>query len=187
MVTNLLDMARLAAGKTKPRKEWQVLEEVAGAAVQLLGRSLAAHRVAIEPAGRIAVDRIRSPCWSSACSATCSRERREVLAAVARESRHARPCADGFVHVSVATKAPAFRPVARKQVFAMFVRGAPESSVTGAGLGLADQPTIVEAHGGAIHAANRPPVARSHFTLPLGSPPAIVEEAETETWEAPHG
>ena len=38
MVTNLLDMARLAAGKVKPRKEWQLLEEVAGAAVQLLGR-----------------------------------------------------------------------------------------------------------------------------------------------------
>ena len=48
MVTNLLDMARLAAGKVKPRKEWQLLEEVAGAAVQLLGPALAGHRVTID-------------------------------------------------------------------------------------------------------------------------------------------
>jgi two-component system sensor histidine kinase KdpD len=96
--------------------------------------------------------------------------------------------ADGFVDVSVADEGSGF-PVGREdEVFAMFVRGAPESSVTGAGLGLAISRSIVEAHGGTIHARNRDiGGAEVIFTLPLGSPPAIIEEAETEAWEVPHG
>jgi len=186
MVTNLLDMARLTAGKAKPRKEWQVLEEVAGAAVQLLGRSLAGHRVAIDiPAtmpliefDAVLVERVFCNLLENAAKYSPPDSAITVSARVA----------DDFVHVSVTDQGTGFPPGREDEVFAMFVRGAPESSVTGAGLGLAISRSIVEAHGGTIRARNRASGgAEVSFTLPLGSPPAIVEEPETEAWEAPHG
>ena len=186
MVTNLLDMARLAAGKAKPRKEWQVLEEVAGAAAQLLGRALEGHRVAINlpvetpliEFDAVLVERVFCNLLENAAKYSPPGSTITVGARIA----------DGFVDVSVADEGSGF-PVGREdEVFAMFVRGAPESSVTGAGLGLAISRSIVEAHGGTIHARNRDiGGAEVIFTLPLGSPPAIIEEAETEAWEAPHG
>ena len=48
MVSNLLDMARLQAGRVTLRKEWQLIEEVAGAAAQLSRQALAGHRVTID-------------------------------------------------------------------------------------------------------------------------------------------
>jgi two-component system sensor histidine kinase KdpD len=186
MVTNLLDMARLAAGKAKPRKEWQVLEEVAGAAVQLLGRSLAGYRVAIKlPAGMpliefdaVLVERVFCNLLENAAKYSPPGSAITVRARVA----------DGFAHVSVADEGPGFPAGREDEVFAMFARGAQESSVTGAGLGLAISRSIIEAHGGTIRARNRSSGgAEVTFTLPLGSPPAIDEETETEPWATPHG
>ena len=45
LVGNLLDMARLNAGKVILRREWQPLEEVIGASIKLLGNALADHPV----------------------------------------------------------------------------------------------------------------------------------------------
>jgi len=96
--------------------------------------------------------------------------------------------ADGLVHVSVTDEGRGFPEGRQEEVFAMFVRGEPESSAPGAGLGLAICRSIVEAHGGAIRAENLPRGgAQVTFTLPLGSPPEIVEEAEPESWESPRG
>src|SRR5882724_8904338 len=47
LVSNLLDMARLQAGKVALRKEWQPLEEVVGASIKLLGPALADHPVKV--------------------------------------------------------------------------------------------------------------------------------------------
>ena len=186
MVTNLLDMARLTAGKTKPRKEWQVLEEVAGAAVQLLGRALAGHCVTIElPADlpliefdAVLIERVFCNLLENAAKYSPPGTRIAVEANVA----------DGFVHVRVLDKGPGFPRGREEAVFALFVRGEPESSATGAGLGLAISRTIVDAHGGTIRAMNRPHGgAEVAFTLPLGSPPPIVDEPEPESSEASRG
>ena len=37
LVANLLDMAKLQSGKVTLKKEWQSLEEIVGAAINLLG------------------------------------------------------------------------------------------------------------------------------------------------------
>ena len=186
MVTNLLDMARLSAGNTKPRKEWQVLEEVAGAAVQLLGRSLVAHRVTIDlPADlpliefdAVLIERVFCNLLENAAKYSPPGSRIVVEANVV----------DGSIHVHVIDEGTGFPAGREEDVFALFVRGEPESSATGAGLGLAISRSIVEAHDGTIRAMNRPAGgAEVTFTLPLGSPPAIVEEPESESEEALRG
>jgi len=186
MVTNLLDMARLAAGNVKPRKEWQVLEEVAGAAVQLLGRSLAGHRVAIElplaipliEFDAILIERVLCNLIENAAKYSAPGSAITIGARLE----------GGFAHVSVTDEGPGFPEGRQEEVFEMFVRGEPESSAPGAGLGLAISRSIVEAHRGTIHARNQAPRgAQVTFTLPLGTPPEIAEEPETDSWEAQRG
>jgi len=186
MVTNLLDMARLAAGNVKPRKEWQVLEEVAGAAVQLLGRSLAGHRVAIElplaipliEFDAILIERVLCNLLENAAKYSAPGSAITIGARLE----------GGFAHVSVTDEGPGFPEGRQEEVFEMFVRGEPESSAPGAGLGLAISRSIVEAHRGTIHARNQAPRgAQVTFTLPLGTPPEIAEEPETDSWEAQRG
>jgi two-component system, OmpR family, sensor histidine kinase KdpD len=47
LVGNLLDMARLNAGRINLRREWQPLEEVIGSSIKLLGAALAEHPVRV--------------------------------------------------------------------------------------------------------------------------------------------
>ena len=186
MVTNLLDMARLAAGRVKPRKEWQLLEEVAGAAVQLLGRSLAAHRVTIElpdampliEFDAVLIERVFCNLIENAAKYS------EPGTSIGTSAL----LANGFVHVSVTDEGRGFPQDREEEVFATFVRGERESSTPGAGLGLAISRSIVEAHGGTIRAETRPEGgARVTFTLPLGSPPEIAAESEPAVAEDPRG
>ncbi len=185
MVTNLLDMARLQAGKVELRKEWQLLEEVAGAAVQLSGPALAGHRVAIDlpkdmtliEFDAVLIERVFCNLLENAAKYS---PQGSLIAITAR-------VAGDLVHVSIADEGPGFPEGRQEELFAMFTRGAHESSAPGTGLGLAICRSIVEAHGGTIHAENRAGGgAQVTFTLPLGSPPPIEEEPDPAAWEAPH-
>jgi two-component system sensor histidine kinase KdpD len=84
------------------------------------------------------------------------------------------------IEVSVCDHGPGFPPDKQNALFEMFVRGVPESATPGVGLGLAICRAIIDAHGGAIHAANRPEGgACVTFTLPSGTPPTVEEESAT--------
>lgn len=177
MVSNLLDMARLSAGRVTLRKEWQLIEEVAGAAVQLLSHALADHRVTIDlPAtmplvefDAVLVERVFCNLLENA---TKYSPNGSSIAITAR-------AADGLVHISVADEGRGFPSGRHEELFGLFVRGEHESSVSGTGLGLAICRAIVEAHGGTIRAENRPTAgAQVTFTLPLGSPPPIEDEQQ---------
>jgi len=177
MVSNLLDMARLQAGRVTPRKEWQLIEEVAGAAVQLLGPALAGHRVSIDlPADTLLIEFDAVLIERVFCN---------LLENAAKYSPPGSPIAvtarlaDGFAHISVTDGGSGFPSGRHEELFGIFVRGAPESSMPGTGLGLAICRAIIEAHGGTIRADNRPAGgAVVTFTLPLGSPPQIEEEPD---------
>ena len=178
MVTNLLDMARLTSGRLKPRKEWQLMEEVAGAAAQLLRQALSGHRVTIELPDNlpliefdaILIERVFCNLLENAAKFSPPGSTIAITARVA----------NGLVQVSVTDEGYGFPADQHEELFGIFSRAERESSVPGAGLGLAICRAIVEAHGVTIGAENRSGKgAQVTFTIPLGLPPTIDEEPES--------
>ena len=176
MVSNLLDMARLHAGKVTLQKEWLPIEEVIGSSIKLLGRALAEHQVKVSLAkdfplvefDAVLIERVFCNLLENAAKYSPS----GLPIDIDVQNR------DGCVEVTVSDSGPGFAEEKRVAVFEMFVRGDPESSMPGVGLGLAICSAIIEAHSGSITAVNRPQGGASMtFTLPLGNPPTIKEES----------
>ena len=177
LVGNLLDMARLHAGRVKLRKEWQPLEEVIGASIQLLGRTLASHPIRVNLASHIPLlefdavlmERVFCNLLENAAKYAPTGSPIEITGAVQED----------WAQVSVCDLGPGFPAGKQDALFEMFVRGVPESAAPGAGLGLAICRAIIEAHNGSIVAANRPERgACVTFTLPMGAPPKIEMDSE---------
>ncbi|GBG14734.1 two-component system, OmpR family, sensor histidine kinase KdpD [Novimethylophilus kurashikiensis] len=177
LVENLLDMARLHAGQVKLRKEWQPLEEVVGAAIKLLERSLAGHMIktALPPDlpllefDAVLIERVLCNLLENAIKYSPEPGTIEIKAKQV----------DTKVEVAVCDNGTGIPEARREKLFDMFVRGSAESPLPGVGLGLAICRAIVEAHGGEIRADDRPEGGSCFvFTLPVGNPPVIEAEAE---------
>lgn len=175
LVANLLDMARLHAGKVTLRKEWQPVEEVIGSSIKLLARILVRHPVSVQlqkalplvEFDAVLIERVFCNLLENAAKYSPEGQaiRIEALAS------------EGHLQVRVIDRGPGFAGDAGAKLFDMFVRGERESSKPGVGLGLAICRAVIEAHGGRIGAENPPEGgACVSFTLPLGTPPTIVEE-----------
>lgn len=175
MVDKLLDMARLQSGRICLHKEWQSIEEVVGASLQLLGTAMSHHPVRTSGLGdlpliefdAVLLERVFCNLFENA--AKYSPPDTPVLV-------NARAGAE-WVEVQLRSGGAGFPPDRLEQVFELFERGAPEAPVAGMGVGLAICRSIVEAHGGSIRAFN-PPAGGGcvAFTLPLGTPPDIEAE-----------
>ena len=176
MVSNLLDMARLQGqrtadgGQVRLRCEWQPIDEVIGASIQLLGTALQAHPVQVRlPEGlplvhidAVLMERVFGNLLENAAKYG---EPGPIEIDVQRDAREMR--------VNVRNRGQGFPADRLHEVFDVFERGHTESATPGMGLGLSICRAIVEAHGGRIRADNPPGAARVTFTLPLGTPPAL--------------
>ncbi|WP_454743637.1 DUF4118 domain-containing protein [Cupriavidus necator] len=174
LVGKLLDMARLQSGAVKPKRDWQSLEEVLGSARRQLDPMLATHRVSsrlppdlplceFDP---VLIERVLVNLLENAAKYTPPGTE-VVVSAMA---------SDDTLRVAVDDNGPGLPAGREEKLFGKFERGESESAQPGVGLGLAICRAIVEAHGGHIHAERRSEGgARFVFTLPLGTPPAIVE------------
>jgi len=86
--------------------------------------------------------------------------------------------AAGSLVVTVSDKGPGIPKGQEESIFEKFTRGRSESATPGVGLGLAISRAIVDAHHGRIWAQNGPDGgARFTFTLPLGLPPEMPDDA----------
>ncbi|MBT0961514.1 DUF4118 domain-containing protein [Denitromonas iodatirespirans] len=174
MVEKLLDMARLQSGQVCLRKEWQAIDDVIGASIQMLGDALNEHpvKVLLAPAlPLVAMDAVlmeRVFCNLLENAAKYSPPGSGIVVQVRNDA--------GGVVVEVHDGGGGFSPDSLAQVFALFARGNSPSSISGVGLGLAICRSIVAAHGGQIDASNLAEGgACVRFTLPAGGEPPSLE------------
>lgn len=175
LVGNLLDMARLQAGKVEMRKDWRLFEDVIGSAIKLLKPGLLQHPVKVTlPPDMPLVEFDDVLLERVICN---------LLENSAKYSPDGQPIeVRGFVEgdaacIEVRDHGQGFPARPTETFFRMFTRGDPESSTPGVGLGLAICRAIVEAHGGTIKAANHEEGgACITLCLPLGNPPVVEPE-----------
>lgn len=177
IVSNLLDMAKLRAGNIQLDLQWQPVEEVIGSSIKLLGDALQRHPVNVSIApdfpllkfDAVLIERVLCNLFENSVKYASPDSpiflRADILG--------------NFARISVWDQGPGFPPYKLEAVFGLFERGDNESSIQGAGLGLAICRTIIAAHGGEISARNDNGACVS-FTLPLGDPPHIETESENE-------
>jgi two-component system sensor histidine kinase KdpD len=176
LVANLLDMTRLEGGAVVHR-EWVPLEEIVGAALVRLERTLAGHpiRTELDPAlPLVALDPLLAEqllvnLLENAAKYTPPGTPVEVRARVAAN----------HLELEVCDRGPGLPPGTESRVFEKFFRAGPVHA-PGVGLGLAICRAIAHAHGGSIVAENREGGgACFRVTLPLaGTPPDASPDPE---------
>lgn len=174
-VNNLLDMARLQSGRVELNRQWQPLEEVVVSALKTLERAFTEHRIKVlldenlplVNIDSVLMERVVYNLLENTVKYTPPGSSVEIGAHVGSST----------VEVWVDDNGPGLPEGKEEVIFKKFERGQPEGATRGVGLGLAICRAIVEAHGGEIHAENRPKGgARFIFTLPRGNPPQLVVE-----------
>ena len=179
-VNNLLDMARLQSGRVALNRQWQPLEEVVVSALKTLERALAEHRITVSldddlpllNIDSVLMERVIYNLLENTVKYTPPGSSVDIGAAVRERD----------IEVWVDDNGPGLPEGKEEVIFKKFERGQPEGATRGVGLGLAICRAIVEAHGGEIHAENRPRGgARFLFTLPKGNPPRLDAEEIPES------
>lgn len=175
-VNNLLDMARLQAGRVALNRQWQPLDEVVVSALKILERAFSEHRVKVSlnenlpllHIDSVLMERVIYNLLENAIKYTPPGSLIEIGATLG----------ESVVEVSVEDNGPGLPEGKEETIFKKFERGQSEGATRGVGLGLAICRAIVEAHGGEIHAENRPQGgSRFTFSLPRGNPPTLENEA----------
>lgn len=175
-VNNLLDMAKLQSGRVELNRQWQPLEEVVVSALKTLERAFAEHQIKVSLDENLPLVNIDSVLMErviyNLLENTVKYTPPGSLVEIGANDRQR------VIEVWVDDNGPGLPEGKEEVIFKKFERGQSESATRGVGLGLAICRAIVEAHGGEIHAENRPQGgARFMFTLPKGNPPSLeVEE-----------
>jgi len=181
LVVNLLDMARLQSHDTPLRLEWQSIEELVGASLAAMREPLAAHRVTVAALSNlplvecdgVLIERVLCNLLENAAKYTPPGSTVHIHAAVQ----------DDVLRVAVCDNGPGVAPGAERRIFEKFTRGDRESATPGVGLGLAVCEAIVQAHHGRIwveHAPGQASGAQFVFSLPLGTPPDVQPEVQSD-------
>ncbi len=178
LANNLLDMARLEAGSVKLNLQWCPIEEIVGGVLTRLQARLATHPVMLAlPPGlplvhvdAVMLEQVLENLLENAIKYTPGGTPIEIGAEAGTQE----------VAFWVADRGAGLPAGKEDMLFEKFYRGAKEGAQSGVGLGLTICRAIVKAHGGTIHAQNRPDGgAIFRFALPVtGEPPEIASEEE---------
>jgi two-component system, OmpR family, sensor histidine kinase KdpD len=177
VVSNLLDMTRLDAG-FEPRKAWHPLEDIIGAALNRLDKSLKDWTVStsLPPqlplifADDVLLEEVFVNLLENAVKYTVQGTTIDIIASTHNEN----------IAVIIRDSGPGFPAGEEARLFQKFFRGK-GNNVRGAGLGLAICKSIIHAHRGSIIAENRSEGgAVVRIELPIGAmPPVIATVPET--------
>ena len=173
LVNNLLEMARLSAGKIPLHLEWQPVEEVIGSSLRAVASSLKRHIVVTDVPRDLPLVRFDAALLERVlCNLL---ENAAKYTPAGSTLRVAARRAGTMLEVEVEDNGPGLPPGREGVLFEKFTRGDEESAIPGIGLGLSIARAIVEAHDGKIRAERAlTGGARFIFTLPLGDPPASL-------------
>jgi two-component system sensor histidine kinase KdpD len=152
LVSNLLDMTRLEAGGMKPKREWIPVDELIGAALTRLERTLGTRPIELRIANDlpllfvdpVLLQQVLVNLLENAAKYTPAGSTIELAARAA----------EGQTLIELSDHGPGLGDQAER-VFEKFHRAAPPGTA-GAGLGLAIARGIVEAHGGSLTACDGP-------------------------------
>ena len=178
LVNELLEMTRLESGAVSIKAEPQALEGVVGAALQRLDTLLRDRAVRVSLPLDLPLVQIDALLIEQVFI--------NLLDNAARYSSPGSPIEVGAsveglkVVVEVSDRGAGFAPGDETRAFDKFYRGR-SSGTRGVGLGLAICRAIVQAHGGAITAENRPGGgATIRFTLPREESPALPDPSDAD-------
>ena len=183
LVSNLLDLSRLEAGRWQPQKDWCDLLEVAGTALDRLPDADAARvEVVADPylplvqADYTQIALVVTNLLQNAVKYTPP-DAPIILCTAAAPSK---------ITLTVRDYGSGLLPGEEPHLFERFYRGLihQNSTVHGTGLGLALCRAIAEAHGGRMDAANAPPGEPPGAVFTLTLPLNIKRQAEGEHRQA---
>lgn len=172
LVTNLLDMARLRSGSIELNEEWQPIDEVIGATLQLVRAQWRDREISVDIAANLPPLRfdavlVERVLWNLLENAIKYSPTDTQVELIVRQIGI-------WVDVMICDWGPGLPTVGSEELFGMFKRGQAESCIPGVGLGLAIARGFAEAHGGQILAENRlGGGACFRLRLPIGSPPNL--------------
>jgi two-component system sensor histidine kinase KdpD len=154
MVSDLLDMTRLLAGRVSLDRQWYPLEELVGAAIERCKVGLSEHRVQtrLDPqlpmlhVDAVLMEKLLVNLIGNAAKYTPPGTSITISGELLHED----------IVISVEDEGSGIPPGIEERVFEKFFRAHPESAVPGSGLGLSICRAVAEMHGGTIAAGNRP-------------------------------
>jgi two-component system sensor histidine kinase KdpD len=184
LVGNLLDMTRVESGGLNVEREWVPLEEVVGAALTRLEKTLAGRSITTDLTPTLPLVSVDPVLLEQVFINLLENAAKYTPAATPLEIR-AFP-SPGGIDVEVLDRGPGFPPGEELRIFEKFHRGA-HVGVGGVGLGLSICKGILGAHGGSLLAENRPGGgARFLMHLPIvGEAPPLTSEPQTAAVEVP--
>jgi two-component system sensor histidine kinase KdpD len=173
LVHNLLDMTRLESGDIVLHRDWIPLDEMIGSALTRLEARLGDRAVNVSVAADVPLLLV-DPVLFEQVFVNLLENAEKYTPRGSRIDIRGRREGD-LVVIEVSDQGPGVPAGSEARVFEKFFRG-PHQGVSGAGLGLPICKGIVEAHGGAIRAENRPEGgATFHIVIPCGgTPPAMT-------------
>jgi two-component system sensor histidine kinase KdpD len=155
LVENLLDMAKLESGLLELNRQWQVLEEIIGSAIERLRRELGDRKIAVDlpidfpliHVDGLLLEQVLANLLENVARYTPPDASIQILA------RTLGPA----IELVVSDNGPGLPPNCETKIFEKFYRGASATADgrRGVGLGLAICQGMITAHGGRIVAANR--------------------------------
>jgi two-component system, OmpR family, sensor histidine kinase KdpD len=182
LVGNLLDMSRIESGALKPKREWNILSEIAGSVLIRMKNLSTAHQLEFDvpeslplvPVDYVQMEQVFTNLISNSLKYAPANTVVCIRARVEGES----------VHVQVSNQGPQIPSAHLERIFDKFYRVTAADRVTGTGLGLSICKGIIEVHGGRIWAENVPDGMAFNFTIPLtwdgAKPPQLPMDTESE-------
>jgi len=171
VVTNLLDMSRLASGMLSIKKDWQDVNELVRSSLQRFSRNLEGRRVIVAGEESLPLIKIDFPLMDQALQNIIWNSLNYTPAGSAIELTTALEY--GRIALTIADNGPGVDENELPYIFDKFYR-TKAALPGGTGLGLAITKAIVEAHNGSIEARNRKKGGLEiKLTLPIDTLPEV--------------